>query len=284
MTATAEPSIDRGYHFGSLCGDVVCERVAGRSALTRVWSTDPLKILTPRNADSAKTITLSTYGGGLLGGDEVNVRVAVKPAAELVLTTQSAGKAYRTTGPASVQTLSATVEDAGLLAVLPDVTCPFAEAHFVQRQRFELSAGGNLVWLDWLSSGRRARGERWAMRAVENTTEIVIDGKTRLRETLALAADGLPIDSFLRVGKFDCLATMAVAGPRFISMIESARAAIREMPLAPRATLLAADSLFPGGAIFRILGPDVQAVQMLLRRLLEPLDALLGHAPWGRKW
>lgn len=282
MTALTES--EPGTVRSSLCGDVVCERVAGRNALTRVWSTDPLKILTPRHADSAKTVTLSTYGGGLLGGDEVNVRVAVKPSADLVLTTQSAGKAYRTRGPPSVQTLAATIEDDGLLAVLPDVTCPFADSHFVQHQRFELSAAGNLVWLDWLSSGRRARGERWAMRAVENETEIVVAGKTRLRETLHLSNDGPAIGALLRVGKFDCLATLAVAGPRLAGMIETAKATIRETPLSPKAALLAADSLFPGGAVFRILGPDVQTVQTLLRRLIQPLDALLGHAPWGRKW
>ena len=159
MSATTPISLaESSARKSSLCGDVVCERVAGRSVLTRVWSTDPLKLLSPRLAGDTAHVVQSSYGGGLLGGDVVAVRADVRPGAKLLMTTQSAGKVYRTTGEASVQTLDATVDDDAVLAVLPDPLCAYAGARFQQRQTFDLSPTANLVWLDWITSGRHGRG------------------------------------------------------------------------------------------------------------------------------
>ncbi|HEX8341402.1 MAG TPA: urease accessory protein UreD [Tepidisphaeraceae bacterium] len=284
MSTTAQPFLRPMQTSTARSGDVVCEVVDGRSALTRVWSTDPLKLLTPRTRGTARQVVLSTYGGGLLGGDDVVVRARVGTGARLVLTTQSAGKIYRTDAAPSRQSIDATVGEATMLVVLPDVTCAYAGARFEQQQRYALSASADLVWLDWLSSGRHACGERWAMREIASRTEITVAGQVRLRETLSLCADAGALDSPLRVGQFDCYATLAMLGPSLGPMADAARAIVRGVDLAPPLSLLATDSSLAGGAIFRILGPDAQAVQALLRRLLAPLQELLGEDPWGRKW
>lgn len=281
MTATQAESCSAE---AGLCGDVVCEVVASRSALTRVWSTNPLKLLTPANHGLAQQVVLSSYGGGLLGGDHVGVRAVVKADAKLVLTTQSAGKVYRTDGLPSSQALGATVGDGALLAVLPDPLCAFANSRFHQRQRFDLAPTGNLIWLDSITSGRHGRGERWVMREMKSRTEIVVGGKVRVRETLSLDSGVGAIASVMRVGRFDCYAVLCMIGPQVLAMAEQAKAVVRSIELSTDMQMLASDSLLAGGMIFRILGPDVQTVQALLRRMLQPLDELIGQNPWGRKW
>lgn len=268
----------------SLCGDIVCDRVAGRSVLTRLWATDPLKLLSPRSAGDAAHVVSSSYGGGLLGGDMLAVRAAVRPGAELLMTTQSAGKVYRTNGEASVQTLDVIVDDDAVFAVLPDPLCAYAGARLRQRQTFDLSPRANLVSLDWITSGRHGRGERWAMREMVSRTTVRVNGRDRLRETLALDGEANAMTSLLRVGRFDCYAVLAVFGPKLQTLADAARTVVRSLNLASPITLLASDSAVVGGAVFRVLGPDVQTVRELISQLLLPLGDLLGHDPWARKW
>ncbi|HEX8323109.1 MAG TPA: urease accessory protein UreD [Tepidisphaeraceae bacterium] len=282
-TLTDAPLFASNAVADDLCGDVVCEAIDGHSALTRVWATDPLKLLTPRTHGHARQVVLSTYGGGLLGGDRVAVRARVGAHARLLVTTQSAGKVYRSEGLPSAQQFHAVVEDDALLAVLPDPVCPFAESRFHQRQHYDLSPRGNVVVLDWLTSGRHGRGERWAMQEVNSLTQIDVGGRPLLRETLSLNADHGEIGLPLRVGRFDCYAVLAMIGPLVRPLAEATQAHVRSMSLS-QPTLLATDSSVAGGAVFRILGRDVQGVQGLLQRLIEPLAGLLGQSPWGRKW
>jgi len=70
------------------------------------------------------------------------------------------------------QTVDARVAEGALLAVLPDpVTC-FAGARYTQRQSFSLAPGGSLVLVDWLTCGRRALGETWALSSYQSSNRL----------------------------------------------------------------------------------------------------------------
>lgn len=265
-------------------GDVVCEWVDGASALTRVRATDPLKLLTPTARGMAGHVVLSTYGGGLLGGDRVALRSAVGAGARLLVTTQSSGKVYRTTGAPSIQTFTADVGAGALLAVLPDAVCAFADSRLRQRQTYDIDPSGSLIVIDWITSGRHGRGERWRMQEIDSRLKLSVGGQTRLRETLLLSAGRGDIGSLMRVGGFDCYAVVVMIGPLVRPMVDQARSAVRDIALSPRPELLASDSSLPGGAVFRMLGRDMRAVQVLLRQLFAPIDSLIGQDPWRRKW
>ena len=279
MSALAtEPRFE---HVAELCGDVRCELVRGRSALTVVANRPPLKLLTPRSSGVARRVVLSSYGGGLVAGDRVPVRVAVDDGAACILSTQSSSKVYRSDGRRCHQSLQATVGDDAMLAVLPDPISCYAGASYTQSQVFELSPTGNLVWLDWLTSGRWARQERWAFDHVASRTDIRVDGRMRLRETIDLSGD---VGSAFRMGGFDCYAVLAIVGPRFSALAEHAVQTVDAAPLAPGFDLLAFASHIDGGAVIRIVGPRAQVVQERLREMPRPLSELLQDDPWARKW
>ena len=48
-------------------------RVERRSVVRRAFATSPLRLLTPKNHGSAAWVYASSYGGGLLGGDQADV-------------------------------------------------------------------------------------------------------------------------------------------------------------------------------------------------------------------
>jgi urease accessory protein len=69
--------------------------------LTRGSATSPLKLFNPRNAGASAWAYLATYGGGLVGGDQVRMRIEVGPQAAALVSTQASTKVYRSARRAS---------------------------------------------------------------------------------------------------------------------------------------------------------------------------------------
>ena len=267
-------------------GEIDCRLVEGNAALVRCCSRAPLKFLTPNPVGRAASVVMSSFGGGLVAGDEVSVVANVQRDAACILSTQSAGKAYRSDGRTSSQSLDATIAEGALLAVLPDPLCCFADARFAQRQTFELSARANLVWLDCFTSGRWARGERWAFRSLQSRTDIRIDGQIVLRETIRLDHTLHTIEDPMRVGGYDCYATLAIVGPQLHAMADAAERLIAALP-ADRTTtqqLVSCTRLDEHGVIVRVLGQASQSVLHTLRPIVASLADVIGADPWSRKW
>ena len=59
-----------------------------------------------------------------------------------------------------------TVGASAMMALMPQPLTCFKGAHFTQRQEFHLAADGSssLVVVDWCTSGRMGRGEKWEFR------------------------------------------------------------------------------------------------------------------------
>lgn len=63
-----------------------------------------------------------------------------------------------------------------LLVVIPDpVTC-FSTAKYCQMQVFSLGSGSSLLLVDWITSGRSERGEKWAFSHYKSTNRIFLQG------------------------------------------------------------------------------------------------------------
>ncbi|HKA86003.1 MAG TPA: urease accessory protein UreD, partial [Haliangiales bacterium] len=164
-------------------GEGVCEvaRRGAGSAVVRLAARSPLRLLTPRNHGGAAWVVTTSYGGGLVDGDALRIALRVGPGAAAYLATQSSTKVYP--GAAS-QTIVADVGDGGLLVSLPDPVVCFAGARYRQDATIRLGAGAGLVWLDGLTAGRAARGERWRFAGYRARTRIERGGDT-------FALDGL---------------------------------------------------------------------------------------------
>jgi len=69
-------------------GRITVSLHAGKAVISELSSTYPLKLLSPRIHDGTALVYLLTYGGGLVGGDQVDLVVKVEPGAKLVLLSQ----------------------------------------------------------------------------------------------------------------------------------------------------------------------------------------------------
>jgi urease accessory protein len=273
-----EPAVPLGS------GHVELARVAGGTAVVRRFAASPLKLLTPRSLGGCAYVVSSTYGGGLLAGDEIALRVEAGDETRCAIGTQASTKVYRSpAGRTSRQSIEANVAPGAVLAVVPDpVTC-FAGAVYEQRQRFELAEGGSLLLVDWLTSGRAARGERWAFGRYRSETRIDIASMCIARDALLLEeADGATVGE--RMGRFDCLASVFLVGPAFAAASETLLERVSRLPVQRRAPLVAAASPLRGGAMLRVLGGAAETVGRFIAKHLEPAWEALGDDPWSRKW
>ena len=264
--------------FGAL--EVV--RGPQKSVVSRALAMSPLRLLTPGNHGNAAWIYTSTFGGGLVDGDDISLRVRVAPRAAAFLSTQASTKVYRSPRGSDVE-MRAAVERAGLLVAVPDPVVCFASSRYRQTQHVDVSEDAGVVLVDWVSSGRRASGERWQFDEYVSRTIVRHRGRLVLHDATALRSSDS--DLATRIGRFDVLALMVIVGEPLLMDAAAIVTSLSEQPIVRRSDLLiSAAPLGDSGCVVRIAGRSVEQVGRRLRQLLGFVPALLGDDPWSRKW
>ena len=193
----------------------------------------PLKLISPApsraDAQLVHTVYLLTYGGGLVAGDSVDLRVVIEKTTRLVLLTQGSTKLFKSPSRDVVSKQCMTVDIAPGAAVcyLPDPVQPFEKSCFEQKQIYnieipssDLHSTGSLCVLDWVSNGRPANGEDWSLFHYGSKNEIFLcesGGKQRLllRDAVLLDDGGNDSSIAARMNGLAVLGTLIVYGPLF---------------------------------------------------------------------
>ena len=253
--------------------------------MTRALCSSPLRLLTPSRAPGhAAWVLASTFGGGLLDGDRIDLSIDVGPEADCYFGTQASTKVYRSSGGCGAsQAMTVKVAAGATCVLLPDMLACFADARFQQRLELRLDASASVMALDWLSSGRRARGERWAFDRFKSRIDATIGGKLVFRDALLLDKAAGPIDDDCRMGAINCFGTLLLLGPKLHASAESALARTKgDWP--NERDFLCAVSAIGGGAVIRFAAVDPQKAIAWLGRRLQAAHVLIGADPWSRKF
>lgn len=237
--------------MGAGSGRIVLRRHGAEAAFSELSYVYPLKLLSPRlSPENASVVYVVSYGGGLVGGDRIQLSVVVDEGAALVMLTQVrpllhtivhlttipvhqgstkvfknrpggrlSSRSQGTSADAvTTQTLDVSVARGGALFLLPDpVTC-FRSAAYNQIQVFRLHASASLVLLDWVTSGRKSLGEEWAFSRYYSKNEVWIEDR-RLAKDVMLLEEQKPVPSLpLRtlaesLAPYSCYATLIMCGP-----------------------------------------------------------------------
>ncbi|KAJ2584403.1 hypothetical protein GGH95_000405 [Coemansia sp. RSA 1836] len=299
-------------------GSVNCQVVAGQLR-QEVASAYPLKIIAPHAGGDASSCHqglrpavsyLMTYGGGLVHGDRIHVDVRVGPKCALVLLTQGSTKVFRrqakasaSSGEQTLQTIVADVEPGALLCLLPDpVTC-FEDAAYSQRQAVTLHGPtSSVVLLDWMTSGRMSRGERWAFAKYFSVNLIRTTAATASSHAeVVVVRDALLLQKrqgfARRLEPFDALALILVLGPAVAGVAQTFRdehRAQRIKPFRPNAaqehaseesgiqwSVSEVDELGVTGVAVRAAGPSTEALKDWIKRRLALLQPTIGDCAWS---
>lgn len=282
MLTVASTTTERSLPTVAGSGLLRFARVGSRTVVERIFATSPLRILNPRVSERAAWVYIATYGGGLVGGDAIRVTLDLEPGARAVLATQSSTKIYRSIR-AATQHITGRVSDDALLVVAPDPTVCFSGSSFQQDQCYELSRTASLVVVDWITSGRRAMGERWAFDGYQGRLELRRDDRTILYDSVRLAQHDGPIIE--RMGRFNVWATVVLIGPLVLESAGALVAGIAKLTVQRQSDLIvSAAPLGEDGALVRIAGVSTEQVSAVIREHLHFLRHFLGGELWSRKW
>jgi urease accessory protein len=220
-----------------------------------------------------------------VAGDETRLDLHVGPEARCFFGTQASTKVYRNPArqPCS-HTTRATLESGSLLVFAPDAVQAFADSSYRQRQEFYLAEGAGLVLADWFTSGRAARGERWAFDHFQSRNDVFIDGRRVFVDSTVLNSDAGLIDAPHRTGRFNCFAMLLIMGRPFGKIATELIAEVSSRPVERGSTILCSASPVADGAVLRVAGEDVEAVSRELKKQLQSFAEFLGDDPWSRKW
>jgi urease accessory protein len=275
-TRTATGSAGRG-HLGFA-------RVDGATSLVRCGARSPLRILVPRHRDRSAWAFLSTFGGGLVAGDRIDIAIDVGPGAVAMVSTQAETKVYRSArGSDCAQVLRARVARGGSLLLMPDPVSLFAGARYSQRQHFDIDEGASLLYVDALVAGRTARGERWAFDDYRSRTEVTIGGALVLGDALLLGprADA-PLTE--RMGRYEAVAVAGFFGPAFAGAAAAMLARHAKAGVEVGAPALASVSSVGDGALLRAAATTTEHLARFLRESLSFVTELLGADPFQHRW
>ena len=266
-------------------GHMRVENIRGQSVATSWRAQSPLKILTPRFRGRSVWATISSLGGGLVAGDQISLSLSLGDETRCFLGTQASTKVFR--NPQSRPCghhLRAELGCGAILACVPDPVQAFQGASYRQHQEFFLASRSGLVLVDWLCSGRVARGERWAFSAYRSCNEITVEGEQVLMDTLFLDPTDGPLDGPYRMGRFNCFATVVLIGVLFQKVSSRIFEEINQLPVGSRKGLSLSASPVRGGVLVRLAGESLEHVGQEIRRFLAFLSEYLGDDPWSRKW
>lgn len=233
------------------------------------------KLMLPRVAGPVPEVVFLNTSGGLTGGDLLDLSLDLAPGVRVAATTQTAERAYASTGAAAEVRFAARLGAGARLDWLPQETILFEGSHLARQTRIDLGPEAGCLVSESLVLGRLAMGEVLRSARLSDRRMICRDGRPVWAETLHLD------DDILAQGE----AAALLDGARAFGVValvtrgaEDAVAALRALPGVAGAG--AAVSGWDGRCLARILATDGLALRKQMALIIKTLSA----RPLPRVW
>ena len=258
------------------------ERAGARTVVRRALARSPLRLLTPQNDGHAAWVYTSSFGGGFVDGDSVELSIRLGAATKAALLSQSSTKVYRSPAGAS-QRIEGRLEEGATFFSLPDPVVCFKGSNFSQRQCYDLEAGASLLLVETVHSGRYSSGERWVFDSYRSRIEVRRNQKPVFLESLCLDSGAGPLAN--RLGRFNAYSLILLLGPELEARGRELLEAVSSERLMQGANLVASGSVLPHeGVVLRLASVSTEVLSEAVRRYLSFVPEMLGDNPWARKW
>jgi len=234
-------------------GELHVEKECGSPFVSKRFARYPLRFLFQEKAHCA-WVYLVSFGGGIVAGDMIKLSVIIGRDSCCVITTQASTKVYKTSNNAMAeQFISYQVQTGAVLFVAPEpITC-FRDSAFKQHQEIRLEQGANLVFVDWITSGRTH--ENWVMRLYENRISIYLDSQLVCAENMVLQGNNPQ-----RMGMIKVFATVILIGDKVVPLLQK---------LQFKNTVSKSSLIDNQGIVFRFAGENVADVRNDLGNIMK---------------
>jgi len=203
----ASPTVGRLGAVGEWAGTLSLDvgRRNGRSIAVRQHHAGALRILRPHYLDQSGQVcyVVINPGGAYLGGDRYLIELDVAPGADLLLTTQSATKIYRTPNDRAEQHMRISLGAGSRLELLPDPLIAYREASYGQVTCVDMDPTASLVMAEVVTPGWSPDGGFFRYDEIRLRNEISIGGRLTVLDNLLIRpGTGSPVDGSAFMG--DC--------------------------------------------------------------------------------
>lgn len=217
-------------------------------------------------------VHITNPGGGVLGGDHLELEVSVGPGARATVCTQGATKIYR--GPEARQRTRLAVGRGALLEYVPHHVIPFTNSSYRQDTVVSLAPDAQLFAWESFGAGRLAHGERFTFDRLAARMLVLRDG-------LPEAIDGCELEGGAeRFGGYAYVATVYVVAPYDLGgLADELHAFLTALPGA----LASASAPKPGVVAARVLAADAPTLYRALNASRAGARATFGICPPPRE-
>ena len=242
----------------------------GARTIVRDRHDGPLRVLASLSPEVATVChsVLVHPPGGLVGGDALDIDIALDRDAHALITTPGATRYYRSTGSPAVQRVHASIADGARLEWLPLETIAYSGCLGENLMRFELAPGAEMIGWDVLALGLPASEQAFV--AGRYTQGIDLPGRWLERGVID-ARDTRLLDSPLGwagqrvMGTLWLAAGSALPSARRDALLDAARALVdADDALRARAGVTAVHDTV---IVLRVLGHRVEPLMTLLTRV-----------------
>lgn len=269
--------------------DIAVQRDGARSVV-RAAHEGPLRVLKTLypEGDAIAHQVIVHPPGGIVGGDRLQIHLALGAAAHTVITTPGATRFYRSAGEPASQQVNATLAAGSRLEWLPAETIAHSGCIAESHSRFALEPGAEMIGWELLALGAPAAGE--AFEAGRFTQHLELPGAWLERGTIA-AEDSRLLHSPVGLAGRSCLLTLwaaagiALAPARTEALLDAARE-LADAAGPPDTLIAGATAVQPQVVVLRALAHRVEPAMALARAVRARWRAALWQidAPPLRMW
>lgn len=269
---TSAPKMQRmvGRGFASV------QETSGRIRLKDLHQSGSAKVFLPAvHAPTPEIVYLNT-AGGVTGGDHISYGVDVGDNARATATTQTAERAYESSGGTGRVDVNLKVGSGARLDWLPQETILFQGSNMTRRTQVELAADAAFLMVETIVLGRAAMGETLTQAVFSDWREVRRAGKVKWVEPFAFDDRVLAArESVVTLAQARAFATVAFFDNAAQDAVGPLRAAIENC-----SDVVAAVSGWNGKVIIRLRAQDGWPLHRAVARVLNVLRA----DPLPRVW
>lgn len=128
-------------------------------------------------------------GGGYVDGDSYKMSIVLEEEAEVLLTTQSSTKIYKTRTKPAIQEMDIHLKKGSLLEYLPDPVIAYQHACFKQNMIVQMDKGASLVCSDIFTPGWAPDGTLFRYDLLQSKMEVYLEQQLVLFDHIKLEPD-----------------------------------------------------------------------------------------------
>jgi len=272
-------------------------QVRDKMRLIASKSVQPLKIFNPGSPTSACHVVLSSYGGGMVAGDVIRLRITGQAHTRTFISTQASTRIFRSVdGAVAEQHVTGSLAAEALAVVFPDPVVLQAQSRYRQVQEWHLQPTSLLLLVDWFHSGRMDQGERFAFASLHSELRVRVAGRLVVLDRFAFKPEAHIATSPGNFAQYQTFCSVFLVGHPTDARFQHLAAALEQQQMPGRTEphfnigdqecLISVAKARENVYVLRAAAPSRMALQPLCEALLAALaaEALLGYNPLGRKY